>query len=329
MRKILVGLLIFVSFIVPARAESYCVMNGNDGTVMEESDMHKAQSVASISKIMTAIVAIENGNLEDKWQVSDEILTVDGSSIYLQVGDQVDLRTLLYGLMLRSGNDAAVEIAVHVGGSQENFVQMMNDKAVELGMNDTTFHNPNGLDEKDGGNISSAYDMALLMRYALRNDTFKEISGSPYFDYANHARWMNKNKLLFSYEPLTAGKTGFTKKAGRTLVTSAQANDLESIVVTLNMGDDFNFHEAKHEQMFANYSAYVIMKAGTYHIQNYTYKIEETISIALQNDSEHDVKINSRCDNGVFTIEVIKDGEQLEYEFEGVKEQTAKKGWFF
>ena len=95
------------------------------------------------------------------------------------------------------------------------------------------------------------------------------------------------------------------------------------------MGDDFNFHEAKHEQMFANYSAYVIMKAGTYHIQNYTYKIEETISIALQNDSEHDVKINSRCDNGVFTIEVIKDGEQLEYEFEGVKEQTAKKGWFF
>lgn len=329
MRKILLGLFIFISLINPVHAESYCIMNGNDGTVIEEQDMHKTQSVASISKIMTAIVAIENGDLDDQWQVSDAILTVDGSSIYLQVGDQVDLRTLLYGLMLRSGNDAAIEIAVHVGGSAENFVKMMNEKAAQLGMKDTLFHNPSGLDEEDGGNISSAYDMALLMRYALRNDTFKEISGSPYFDYANHVRWVNKNKLLFSYDPITAGKTGYTKHAGRTLVTSAESNDLESIVVTLDMGDDFRFHQDQHEGMFEEYHSYVILKAGTYHINHYTYEIPDTLRIVLRNDMEHDIRVNSRCDQGVLSLEVIKDGERLVYEWKGVKDRTKKKGWFF
>lgn len=327
MRKLLLGLILFIGGIHPVHAESYCVMNGDDGTVVEQSDMHKAQSVASISKIMTAVIAIENGNLDDQWQVSDAVLSADGSSIYLQVGDRVDLRTLLYGLMLRSGNDAAVEIAVHVGGSEENFVRMMNDKAAQLGMQDTVFHNPSGLDEADGGNISSAYDMALLMRYALGNETFREISGSQYFDTANHVRWANKNKLLFTYDPTTAGKTGYTKKAGRTLVSSAAKNDLESIVVTLDMGDDFHFHEAKHEAMFDEYTAYEILKAGTYHIGRYTFTIPDTVRIALSKDSEHEIRIHSRCEKGILRIEVIKDGESLVYEWKGVKDPIQKKGW--
>lgn len=329
MRKLGLGLLLFFACISNVHAESYCVMNGDDGTVVEQSDMHKTQSVASISKIMTAIIAIENGHLEDQWQVSDAILAVDGSSIYLKVGDKADLRSLLYGLLLRSGNDAAVEIAVHVGGSEANFVEMMNEKAKELGMNDTIFHNPSGLDEEDGGNISSAYDMALLMRYALTNKTFKEIAGSPYFDYADHIRWTNKNKLLFTYEPITAGKTGYTKKAGRTLVTSAEANDLESIVVTLDMGDDFHFHEQKHEAMFANYTSYEVLKAGTYHAQGYRFTIPDTVRIALSNNASHDLQIQSDIRQGVLHVEVYKDGERFVYEWKGVKDSRQKKGWLF
>lgn len=313
---------------IPVHAESYCVMSGNDGSITEEKDMHKTQSVASISKIMTAIVAIEHGNLDDTWKVSDAILQAEGSSVYLKVGDQVSLKTLLYGLMLRSGNDAAVEIAAHISGDQESFVKLMNKKAKELGMNDTQFHNPSGLDETDGGNISSAYDMALLMKYAMDNETFAQIVGSKYYDTESNNRWKNKNKLLFTNDMITGGKTGFTKQAGRTLVTSAKQGEVESIVVTLRMGDDFEFHEAHHEKLFQDYTSYVILKAGTYHTASYTFEIPESLTLTLKKDGSDTVLVHSKIQEHKLVIEVEKNQEISTYTYEGIKNEQEKGGWF-
>lgn len=327
MRKIGICLCLCFCFLCDVKAEGYCVMNGNDGTVVEDGNMHETQSVASISKVMSAIVAIEHGDLKDSWAVSDAILQADGSSIYLEVGETVTLEELLYGLMLRSGNDAAVEIAVHVGGDEAHFVEMMNEKAKELGMKDTLFRNPSGLDEADGGNISSAYDMALLMRYAMQNETFAKITSSKYYDRGSE-RWQNKNKLLFSYDKTTGGKTGYTKHAGRTLITTASDDDLDSIVVTLGFGDDFNFHQAKHEAQFRNYHIYTLLKQGSYHIQGYTFAVPETIRIALSNDEEHEISVHTRISGNQLLITVEKDGQTLTYEYLGVKDRAEKKGWF-
>lgn len=170
------------------------------------------QSVASISKIMTAVIAIEHGKLDEAFTVDEEINKAYGSSVYLKQGQTVTLRDLLYALMLRSGNDAAVEIAKHVSGSQEAFVEAMNQKAAEIGMSNTTFSNPSGLDEEDGGNISTANDMAILMSYAMKNKEFRTITGSKYYTTDWNMRWKNKNRLLFDYPFTIGGKTGFTKK---------------------------------------------------------------------------------------------------------------------
>lgn len=328
MRKLLICVLLFACFTTGVSAESYCVMSGNDGSVTEEKDMHKTQSVASISKIMTAIIAIEQGNLEDTWKVSDAILQAEGSSVYLKVGDQVSLKTLLYGLMLRSGNDAAQEIAVHISEDVDRFVALMNEKAKEIGMKDTVFHNPSGLDERDGGNISSAYDMALLMRYAMKNPTFAQIVKTQYYDTEQKVRWKNKNKLLFQNESITGGKTGFTKQAGRTLVSTAEANEMESIVVTLRMGNDFEFHETKHDAFRNEHTSYIIMKEGTYHCGSYIFEIPESLRVTIANDGSDQLAVHSRIHDDNLIIEVIKNQESTTYEYEGIKASSKKGGLF-
>lgn len=309
MKKIVLCLLLISCFLCPVHAESYCVMSGNDGSISEEKDMHHTQSVASISKVMTALVAIEEGNLEDRWPISDAIKTVDGSSVYLMVGEMTTLKELLYGLMLRSGNDAAVEIAQHIAGSQSAFVEMMNAKANALGMKDTCFHNPSGLDEIDGGNISSPYDMALLMRAAMSNDTFAQIAGAQYYDNQKNNRWKNKNKLLFTYDATTGGKTGFTKKAGRTLITSAAKDGLSSIIVTFGMGDDFTFHQEHHEKQFEEHVAKVILKEGTYQIHGKKLSIPKSLSVAIKKDDSDHLQVKAAIENDEVQIVIQKNEE--------------------
>ncbi len=325
MRKLIITICLIFCFTTNVHAESYCVMSGNDGTVTKEKDMHETQSVASISKIMTALIAIEQGNLNDTWVISDDVLKINGSSVYLIPKETVTLEALLYGLMLRSGNDTAHEIALCISGSEEAFVKEMNEKAKILGMNDTLFRNPSGLDEEDGGNISSAYDMALLMRYAMNNETFSKIVSSEYYDFKKGVRWKNKNKLLFTYDKTTGGKTGFTKRAGRTLVTSASNDDTRSIVVSLNMGNDFAFHEKSHEELFEQYAAYVILKAGLYHISNHTFVIEQTLQILLSKTETTQLEVHTKVENHTLIIEVNKDGELQTYTYEGTAD---KGGWF-
>lgn len=297
------------------RAESYCVMSGDDQTVIEEKNMNEAQSVASISKIMTAVIAIEQGDLDETWKVGDEIKQADGSSIYLVVGQQVSLKSLLYGLMLRSGNDAAIAIATHISGDIDAFVKEMNQKAKEIGMLNTTFHNPSGLDEADGGNISTAYDMALLMNYAMKNQTFQKITSSQYYTSEWKYRWKNKNKLLFEFPFTTGGKTGFTKKAGRTLVSSASHEDVNSIVVTLRNSDDFAFHEEKHKQVFEQYETKELLKAGDYRIGKKMIQVDQPVKVSLKKDGKDTLQVKSHVEADSFIVEVIKNNTSSLYTY--------------
>ena len=194
-------------------------------------------------------------------------MRAEGSSIYLKPGETIKLEDLVYGMMLRSGNDAAVAIAEHVGGSLEGFVYLMNQKASEIGMDQTHFANPHGLDDHED-HYSTAYDMALLTRYAMSNDTYKLISGTKVHRAPNPTEnwdrvWKNKNRLLTElYDYTTGGKTGYTKRAKRTLVTTATKGDLNLIAVTLNGPDDWNDHINMYENGFHNFELVKVLKKG-------------------------------------------------------------------
>ncbi|GAJ39390.1 D-alanyl-D-alanine carboxypeptidase family protein [Saccharococcus caldoxylosilyticus] len=240
-------------------AQSAILMEQRSGRVLFEKDAHTKRRIASITKIMTAILAIESGKMNDTVTVSARAVHTEGSSIYLKEGEKIKLRHLVYGLMLRSGNDAAVAIAEHVGGSVEGFVFLMNQKAAEIGMRNTHFANPHGLDDSEN-HYSTAYDMALLMQYAMKNKEFRKISGTEVYrapaapgeDWDRV--WRNKNKLLTSlYEYCTGGKTGYTKRAKRTLVTTASKGGMDLIAVTLDAPDDWNDHIAMYEYGFNHY----------------------------------------------------------------------------
>lgn len=258
--------------------KSYIVMDSFSKNVLEGKNEHHVQSVASISKIMTAIVAIENGKLDDEYKIGEEVNKAWGSGIYIHIGDHINLRDLLHGLLLRSGNDAANVIAKNVGGSIPRFVEMMNKKAKEIGMQDSKFANPTGLDEEDAGNCSSAYDMALLMAYCCQNPIFNDIvMKETYKREDGGGTWHNKNRLLQEYEYCVGGKTGYTKKAKRTLVTRAIKNDVSLIIVTLNCGNDFEFHKDKYEECFEKYSQLLILPKGIYQYHGHSFLIDEDL----------------------------------------------------
>ncbi|MFB5661602.1 D-alanyl-D-alanine carboxypeptidase family protein [Alteribacillus sp. HJP-4] len=240
---------------IETSAQQAVLMEQDSGRVLYAKNEHEPQKIASITKIMTALLAIESGKMKETVEVSNNASGVEGSSLYLKPGEKIQLKDLTYGLMLRSGNDAAAAIAEHVGGSMDGFIYMMNEKASELGMNNTQFTNPHGLDDGDQ-HYSSAYDMALLMQYAMNNKTFREISGTESYRAPQEGEewdriWNNKNKLLTSlYEYCTGGKTGYTKSAGRTLVTTAEKDGLSLIAVTLDAPSDWNDHTSMFEWAF-------------------------------------------------------------------------------
>lgn len=258
-------------------------MDMDSGRVMYAKDAHYVQSVASISKIMTAIVAIENADINEKVTIGNEVLKAYGSGIYVKPGEKIRLEDLIYGLMLRSGNDAALGIANSVCKDTSSFVKLMNEKAASLGMSDTVFNNPSGLDEKDEkGNFSSAYDMAILMSYAMKNKEFKKITGTLKHTVKTNKNtyvWHNKNKLLRTYEYTTGGKTGFTKKAKRTLVTSASKNGLNLVVVTINDGSDFSDHKKLYEEAFKKYKSYTLLDKGSISVLGEDFYKDDTLYI--------------------------------------------------
>jgi len=239
---------------VDVSAEASILLDQSTGDVLYEKNAHNKQQIASITKIMTAIIAIELGQMNEETKTSRRAIYTEGSSIYLEQGEKMTIEDLLYGLMLRSGNDAAVAISEHIGGSVEGFVHLMNEKAKWLGMTNTQFANPHGLTDED--HYSTAYDMAILMQYAMANEEFRKISGTTSYQAENRTYyWQNKNKFLTKYyEYSTGGKTGFTKKSGRTLITTAKKDNVELIAVTLNAPDDWNDHTVLYEWGFENYN---------------------------------------------------------------------------
>ncbi|MBQ6447374.1 MAG: D-alanyl-D-alanine carboxypeptidase [Bacillus sp. (in: Bacteria)] len=248
-------------------AQSAILMEQDSGRVIFEKDAHTERRIASITKIMTALLAVESGKLDETVTVSNNAIKTEGSSIYLEAGEKIKLEDLVYGLMLRSGNDAAVAIAETVGGSLDGFVYLMNQKAEEIGMKHTHFANPHGLDDHED-HYSSAYDMALLTRYAMNNDTYKKIAGTEsYRSESSNNKWdrvwRNKNKLLTSlYEYSTGGKTGYTKRAKRTLVSTAEKDGVEYIAVTLNDPDDWDDHINMFETAFKEYKKVQVLEEG-------------------------------------------------------------------
>ena len=227
---------------------------------------NEIRSVASISKIMTAILAIESNKLNDDVIIKDYVSKAYGSGIYIKIGEKLKLIDLVYGLLLRSGNDAALAIANTVSNSEEKFVNLMNKKAKELNMKDTTFNNPSGLDGKVmKGNFSTSHDMAILMSYCMKNETFRKITKTSSYKLntnMNNYYWVNKNKLLRNYKYANGGKTGFTEIAKRTLITSAKKGNTELVVVTLNDGNDFSDHKRLYEEAFKEYKTIKIIKKG-------------------------------------------------------------------
>jgi len=256
-------------------AASAVLVEQKTGRVLFEKDAHTKRRIASITKIMTAILAIESGKMNQTVKVSEQATRAEGSSVYLKPGEKIKLNDLVYGLMLRSGNDTAVAIAEHVGGSLDGFVHIMNQKAKEIGMYNTHFANPHGLDDHEN-HYSTAYDMAILMRYAMQNKTFQKITGTKVHKAPNPTEnwdreWKNKNRLLSKYKYCTGGKTGYTKRAKRTLVTTATKGDMDLIAVTLNGPDDWNDHISMYEGGFKGFDMTEVVAKGKIEIANNKY----------------------------------------------------------
>lgn len=281
MKKIFIIFLLLVSILIPnsvyaisVSCRSCILMDMDSGRILYEKDANNPRLIASITKIMTSILAIESNKLDDIVTVGNEVLKMYGSNIYIEPGEKIKLKDLVYGLMLRSGNDAAVVIATFIAGSEENFVDMMNKKAKEIGMKNTYFNNSHGLDEVTQ-NESTAYDMAILSSYASKNKTYMEIVGTKKYTIKTNKKtylWNNRNNLLFSYKYLTGGKTGYTPSAGKTLVTTASKNDLNLTAVALNDGNHYETHKTLYEYGFNNYKKYKILDTKRFKIDKKYYK---------------------------------------------------------
>lgn len=254
---------------VEVSAQSAILMTADTGMVLFEKDSRERLPMASTTKIMTALLSLEEAErLEDPVvEITEEMVAVEGSSMGLMAGDKISLSGLAAGMLLASGNDAANAAAIYLAGSLEEFVEKMNQRAVELGMKNTHFVTPSGLDgeSSDGlGHYSTAYDMALLAREALKNEAFRELCSSSSYrvefaDPVKGVTYTNHNKLLTQYEGCIGVKTGYTKQAGRCLVSAAERDGTVLIAVTLNAPDDWNDHTLLLDYGFSQMESYSLM----------------------------------------------------------------------
>jgi len=245
---------------ISTSAYGMVVMEVNSGRLLYENNSQKRLPMASTTKILTAITVIENCNLSDIVTVNPRAVGAEGSSIYLQTGQKMSVEDLLYGLMLQSGNDAALALAYHTSKSVENFALLMNFTAQKIGAKNSNFVNPHGL--HDPKHYTTAEDLAMISCYAMRNEDFHRIVGTKQHTLKSDdtSRVIaNKNKILSMYEGGNGVKTGFTKKAGRCLVSSACRNGMEVVCAVLNCGDMWNECIAKMDLAFREYSMREIM----------------------------------------------------------------------
>ncbi|MCX4364323.1 MAG: D-alanyl-D-alanine carboxypeptidase [Bacilli bacterium] len=292
MKKIL---LLVLLYLVPLSVQaSIVVMDMDSNRVLYGINEKEEKLIASTTKIMTAIVVIQNTDINEVITIDQSVLRSFGSGIYIEVGEEISIKDLLYGLMLRSGNDAAIALAEHIGGSEEGFAKLMNEMAESLGMYQTHFINASGLENDKGeGNTSTATDMAILMSYAMKNSIFKDITSTKHYMAKTNYKtydWYNKNKLLINYKYTTGGKTGYTEKAYRTLVTSASKDGKNLVIVTLDQRDDFAIHESLYEEYFSRYKLVKVLDKNKFMKEEKGY-IENDINMLLTDKELKNIKI--------------------------------------
>jgi len=256
-------LLAAVSFL-PLRAEAISaekaiLLDAVSGNVIYEKNADQQSLIASTTKIMTALVVCEQCNVLDRMRIPKEAVGIEGSSMYLQEGEILTIQELLYGLMLRSGNDAAVALAIYCAGTVEGFAELMNDKARALGLQNTHFVNPNGLDAP--GHYSSARDLGILACYAMENPIFAQTVSAKSVRVGERVL-KNHNKLLWQVEGADGVKTGYTKAAGRILVSSATRQGRRLVAVTINAPNDWQDHKNLLEEGFSQYRIQSIVEQG-------------------------------------------------------------------
>lgn len=341
MKKMLV-LALFI-FLIPVNvlgsdtARSSIVMDLNSGRVLYENNADEVRLIASITKIMTCIIALEEGDLDSYVKADEEILKMYGTSIYLELNEKMKLIDLLYGLMLRSGNDAAVVIAKEIAGSEEEFVKMMNEKAKEIGMTNTTFSNAHGLDEETK-NYSTARDMAKLSRYAYKNKTYRKITSTEEYRVKTDNKsylWYNRMKLLGDYEYCTGGKNGYTPSAGKTLVTTHEKDDLKITIVSLDDNDEYNNHERLAESTFDLYSNYNIVDKNDFDlvIDDNLYYVKKSFTYPLTLEEKDNVKVLASIDDSikegkVGNIKISLYNKKVETIPLYIKEEKKKENFF-
>lgn len=334
MRKIIFFLLlVFPLNVWGISASSYVVMDSDSNRVLEGSNINKKSLIASITKIMTSMVVIESSNVNKSVVIGDEVLKSFGSGIYVSVGEKISVLDLLYGLMLRSGNDAAIALAYHVAGSMDGFAFLMNNKARDLGMSDTNFVNSSGLEDGDSANISTVYDMALLSSYAINNSLYRKIVGTKDITVKTDLKtyvWHNKNRLLSSYKYCTGGKTGFTERARRTLVTNASKDGVNLTVVTFNDGNDFGDHKDLYEKHFGALKSYEIVSEGYIGTKYDDSYVDKSFRMSLSKDEFKRIKkeISYYSDSGskvVGKISVSLDGKEYFSEDIYIKDRVKKE----
>lgn len=243
----------------PTSAVSAILVDAESGRVLYEKNAHEKKLIASITKLMTALVAIESTpDLAQEVTIQREDTLAEGSSMYLKIGEKLPLETLLYGLLLQSGNDAALAVARHCAGDVETFVDWMNQRAKSLGMKDSHFMNPNGLNDDE--HYSTASDMALLARECMAREELAKIVGTKSITLGTRS-FTNHNKLLWQYEGCEGMKTGYTQLAGRTLVSCARREDQLLLCVTLSDPDDWKDHATLFDYGFETYPRQVLATA--------------------------------------------------------------------
>ena len=256
---IMAAILFFPVQVYAISAEHAVLMDAATGRVFYERGADDRSLIASTTKIMTALVVCEQCNVLDRMRIPKEAVGIEGSSMYLREGEILTIQELLYGLMLQSGNDAAVALAIYCGGTVEGFAELMNDKARQLGLSGTHFVNPNGLDAPE--HYSTARDLAVLASYAMNNPIFAQTVSVKSLKIGQ--RYLtNHNKLLWRFDGADGVKTGFTKAAGRILVSSAVRDGRRLVCVTINAPDDWNDHKFLLEEGFSRYHPQMLVRAG-------------------------------------------------------------------
>lgn len=271
-----------------ANAGAEIAMELTTRTVLTESNADKRMPMASTTKIMTAIIIAEDCNLDEDITVPDAAVGVEGSSIYLKKDERIDVRDLLYGLMLRSGNDSAVALAIHHSGSVENFVTVMNERAKRIGADNTNFKNPSGL--PDDKHYTTARDLCNIACYAMNNEIFKEVVSSK-SHVGKFRSFENKNKMLYRYEGANGVKTGYTLKAGRCLVSSAERDGMDVVTVVLNCYDMYERSSAILDQCFYAYKLLELNENTVFMSDRVLCKLSKTQNLVVKNTDSLQIRI--------------------------------------